>query len=351
MLFSSYIVIRTTSSWMKSCLITRFDTKNAIISELPSFEFCSSPEPWGLFVFLILETVPRHDPRPKEAVHSHIHRQSLPFRRKGVQLVRACLIHCIHPEMIPCHTDVSMLPLSAAGQLWEICCISDVFPATRAEHPKRPKCSTSGEWDPYPATQAAKASFTAILHHFGSQATNRTRRRTPWMSELSSRRRLLKAFRALKESPLSLAKSTKTLALAPRQCQRRAISPQQPNIFLTSNDHDVDQSWKQGSPFTDSFPAPYAKRPEKRWLCTRRSSFCREKRVAVEALLLFLAPLRTKAVLTVLHRNDPPWPWPRLDYCRQPTRFPEELAYKVLRALQRSMMLAWACMLNRPYAW
>ena len=54
------------------------------------------------------------------------------------------------------------------------------------------KCSTSGEWDPYPATQAAKASFTAFLHHFQSQATKRTRRRTPWMTELPSR--LLKSL-------------------------------------------------------------------------------------------------------------------------------------------------------------
>ena len=91
-------------------------------------------------------------------------------------------------------------------------------------------------------------------------------------------------------------------------------------------------------PFTDSFPAPYAKRPEKRWLCTRRSSFCMEKRMAVEALLLVPAPLRTKAVLTVLHRNDPPWP--RLDYCSQPTRFPEE------HSVARSATITDACMLK-----
>ena len=30
------------------------------------------------------------------------------------------------------------------------------------------------------------------------------------------------------------------------------------------------------------------------------------ERVAVEALLLVMAPFRTEAVLTVLHRNDPP---------------------------------------------
>ena len=29
-----------------------------------------------------------------------------------------------------------MLPLSAAGRLWEICCINDIFPATRAERSK-----------------------------------------------------------------------------------------------------------------------------------------------------------------------------------------------------------------------
>ena len=77
----------------------------------------------------------------------------------------------------------------------------------------------------------------------------------------------------------------------------------------------------------------------------------------VEALLLVLAPLRTKAVLTVLHRNDPPWP--HLDCCSQPTRFPEALAYTGLRALylalQRSclhveswMNVAAACDETRP---
>ena len=65
----------------------------------------------------------------------------------------------------------------------------------------------------------------------------------------------------LRESPLSSAENAKTWA--PRQCQRRAICPQQPNIYLTSNDDDVDQSWKQGSfqsSFTDSFPVCQATR-------------------------------------------------------------------------------------------
>ena len=75
----------------------------------------------------------------------------------------------------------------------------------------------------------------------------------------------------------------------------------------------------QESGFLSLISSRYAKRPEKRWLCTRRSSFCWEKRVAVEALLLVMAPFRTEAVLTVLHRNDPPWP--RLDSAV--TRLPE----------------------------
>ena len=63
----------------------------------------------SVLVFLILETVPHSDPRPKEAVHSHIHRISLPVRRQGVQLVHARLTHCIHPEIITCHTDVALV--------------------------------------------------------------------------------------------------------------------------------------------------------------------------------------------------------------------------------------------------
>ena len=136
-----------------------------------------------------------------------------------------------------------------------------------------------------------------------SQATKRTRHAMNEWTFFSSAKGV-----TLRESPLSLAKNTKTWA--PRQCQGQAICPQQPNIFLTSKDDDVDQSWKQGS-LTALISSPYAKRPEKRWLCTWRSSFCWEKRVAVEALLLVMAPFRTEDVLTVLHRNDPPWP--RLD--------------------------------------
>ena len=55
--------------------------QKANVKELPSFESCSSPAPWGLLVFWILETVPHCDPRPKDAVHSHIHMHSLPVRR------------------------------------------------------------------------------------------------------------------------------------------------------------------------------------------------------------------------------------------------------------------------------
>ena len=187
------------------------------------------------------------------------------------------------------------MPYSVAGRLWEICCINDIFPATRAERskPVQLECGTSGEWDLYPATQAAKASFTAFLHHFRSQATKRTRRRTPWVSELSSR--LLKSllYEDLSSKTMSAAGDLSAAAQHLPDVERR-------------------RCWSiLEAGFLSLIPSPYAKRPEKRWLCTRRSSFCWEKRVAVEALLLVMAPFRTEAVLTVLHRNDPPWP--RLD--------------------------------------
>ena len=77
MLFSSYIVIRTTSSVPNHTLWYQ----KSQCQKLPSFESCSSPAPPGLLEFWILETVPHCDPGPKGAVHSHIHMHSLPVRR------------------------------------------------------------------------------------------------------------------------------------------------------------------------------------------------------------------------------------------------------------------------------
>ena len=190
MLFSSYMVIYTTSSWIRSCPITRFDTKKPMSKNCPVLSlvlhlhhearWCS--EFWKQFLtviqgqkklFTVISTCTLRQSDGRE--------YSLYMRAwLTVFTLRWCLA-------------TLMMPSSAAGRLWKICCINHTFPATRAECSKTgPKCSTSGEWDPYPATQAAKASFTAFLHHFRSQATKRTRRRTPSMSELSSR--LLKSL-------------------------------------------------------------------------------------------------------------------------------------------------------------
>ena len=141
---------------------------------------------------------------------------------------------------------------------------------------------------PYPATHAAKASVhchSAPLSESGVRvlSVHVVARK---MSELSSR--LLKAL--LSES-FHYPWITLQRPAAPRRCQRLAICPQQPNIFLTSNDDDVDQSWKQGS--FPLIPSPFqidAKRREIRWLCTRRCSFRRRERVASEELLLVIAP-------------------------------------------------------------
>ena len=83
--------------------------------------------------------------------------------------------------------------------------------------------------------------------------------------------------------------------------------PQHPNIFLGVERRRVDHF---GSRVRSLIPSPFqidAKRLEKQWLCTRRSSLCREKRVASEALLFVPALFRTETVLTVLHRNDRAW--------------------------------------------
>ena len=131
MLFSSCIVIRTTSSWMRSCLVTRFDTENANVNELPSCESCSSPEPWGLLVFLILETVSHCDPmQGQKQLFTVISTGTLcqSDGREYSLYMRACLT----VFTLRWYLATLMLPLSAAGRLWEICCINDVFPATRA---------------------------------------------------------------------------------------------------------------------------------------------------------------------------------------------------------------------------
>ena len=56
--------------------------------------------------------------------------------------------------------------------------------------------------------------------------------------------------------------------------------------------------------FLSLIPSPYAKRPENGSSALDAPRFAGRK-VAVEALLLVIAPFRTEAVLTVLHRNDP----------------------------------------------
>ena len=93
--------------------------------------------------------------------------------------------------------------------------------------------------------------------------------------------------------------------------------------------------------FLSLVPSPYAKRPEKPWLCTRRSSFCWEKRVAVEDLLLVMAPFRTEAVLTVLHRNDPPWPRPDSAVSDSPPRATRSCALCNDQIHERRMRTRW----------
>ena len=74
----------------------------------------------------------------------------------GSLYMRAWLTHCIHPEMMPSHTDVAPGQASLQQVDCERSAASTIFPSDSSWTFKTgPKCSTLGEWDPYPATQAA----------------------------------------------------------------------------------------------------------------------------------------------------------------------------------------------------
>ena len=105
MLFFPSIVIRATCSWMKSCLwITRFWP--ITVNELPSVDSCSSPKLWGLLVFLTLEIVLHCDPGPKEVV---VPPQAIFANLPAGSKACTCVFNCIHPQMMPCHTDVALV--------------------------------------------------------------------------------------------------------------------------------------------------------------------------------------------------------------------------------------------------
>ena len=194
MLFSSYIVIRTTSSWMRSCPITRFDTKNANVKELPNFESCSSPAPWGLLVFWILETVPHCVPRPKNSCS-----QSFPHALSASATVGSTACTCVLDSLYsPWHDTLPHWCCPSLQQVdYERSAASTMFSQRHSERSK-------------PVQNAAlRASEIRILPHklrkrrslpfcttSGVRRRSVQRRRTPWMSELSSR--LLKAL--LRES-------------------------------------------------------------------------------------------------------------------------------------------------------
>ena len=133
MLFSSYIVICTTSSWMRSCPITRFDTKKPMSKNCPVLslvlhlhrEACWCSEFWKQFLTVI---------QGQEKLFTVISTCTLcqSDGREYSLYMRAWLTVF---TLRWCLATLTM-PLSAVGRLWEICYINDIFPATRAEHSK-----------------------------------------------------------------------------------------------------------------------------------------------------------------------------------------------------------------------
>ena len=195
MLFSSYVVIRTTSSWMH---IWGRAQSHALI---PKSQCQRMVQFWVLFFTCTMRLVGVLNFGNSSSLWSKAKRscsQSYPHALSASPTVgsTACRSTCVLDSLYSPWDDT--LPHWWCPSLQQVDCersaASTIFSQRLAcwTFKTGPKCSTSGEWDPYPATQAAKASFTAFLHHVRSQATKRTRRRTPWMSELSSR--LLKSL-------------------------------------------------------------------------------------------------------------------------------------------------------------
>ena len=162
-------------------------------------------------MFLILETVPHCDPRPKEAVHSHIHRISLPVRRLGVQLYMHAWLTVF---TLRWYLATLMLPWSAAGRLWGICCVNDVsqrlvlnvqnvqnaalraseiriLPHKLRKRRSLPFCTTSGVKRPSVHVVARRewANFLLICWRRYSQRVSLSGRRSVLSSPTSSWRR------------------------------------------------------------------------------------------------------------------------------------------------------------------
>ena len=186
-----------------------------------------------------------------------------------------------------------MLPKPAArGRVRDLlqqrCFPADVLNERNA---KRPKCSTSGALLirilPHTLQKRRSLPLCTILW-FRSQATKRTRCRT-----MNSERPFFSSAKGvtLRESPSSLAKITKT-------CSSQTISAAGDLSAAAQHLPDVQRRRCRSTleaGFLSLIPSPFqtdAERWEKRWLCTRHSSFHGEKRVASKALLLVKAPWR-----------------------------------------------------------
>ena len=338
MLFSSYIVIRTTSNWMRSC-----PTAHALIPKKPMSKNCPvlslvlhlHPEAcWCSKFWRQFLTVIQGQKKLYTVISTCTLCQS--DGREYSLYMRAWLtVFTLRWWALPHWCCLSLQQVrSAASMIFpetraEICCINDIFPETRAERSKFPVQLQNA---------ALRASEIRILPH-----KLRKQRSLPFCTtsgvrppsvHVVARRESGRTFFSsakgvtLRESPLSLAKNTKTWA--PRQCQRRAICPQQPNIFLTSNADDVDQSWKR-VPFTDSFPVCQAIR----------------KTVALHSTLLVLLGEKSGRWSSsprhgafwnrsCAHRFAPKWSALTMTAPTQRSQWLASPGYTVLRALQRS---------------
>ena len=235
-------------------------------------------------------------PRPKEAVHSHIRRQLFASPTVGST---ACTSTCVLESLYLLWDDT--LPH------WCCPCLQQVYcerPAASKMFSQRLVLNVQNRSK---MQHSSRASEIRVLPHklrksrslpFCPHTTSRVKRPSVGLHVVARR----ESERTFFSSAKGVAQFLREPPLAADDLS--AVAQHLPDVERRRRCWSILEAG-----FLSLIPSPsrYAKRPEKRWLCTRRSSFCREKRVAVEALLV-TAPFLTEAVLTVLHRNDPHWP-------------------------------------------
>ena len=194
MLFSSYIVIRTTSSWMRSCPITSFDTKkpmskNCLVLSLIlhlHHEACWCSEFWKQFLIVIQGQKKLFTVISTCTLCQSDGREYSLYMRAWLTVFT--LRWCLATLMLAYNLQQLVCERSAASTIFSQRLVLNVQNRSKMQHSGRVRsvsCHTRCE--------SVVHCLSAPLPESGHQAYT-TRRRTPWMSKLSYRLLHVKAL-------------------------------------------------------------------------------------------------------------------------------------------------------------